>query len=283
MAVIVGARCRKTLELQQTLERMNHLSRIVSSILTIFTNDDFLTSIANSVPLDCGNSGYERKIHDPTVWRHLQTVYIDTIDDPKYAEEWETFPSYSGFKVAIDVRDDGHRGRGVYAAERIKKGTLVWNEVHTATFLNAQELQNFLRPLEYELQCDVLLWAYVEKETNDVVELALDPASFMNHGEGEEDNNLDVNCAATRDIEIGEELLQDYSSFIGFSDNTRVEWFHQIRGLAWKEHGAPTRSHSTDDYNMLGAPKPLGISTMDNDTEDPNIPIAASPSCDKRQ
>lgn len=247
----------------------------------MFTTDEFLASMANtnSVPLDCGNSGYERNIHDPTIWRHLQTVYIDTIDDPKYAQEWETFPSYSGFKVAIDVKV-GHRGRGVYAAERIKKGTLVWNEVHTATFLNAQELQDFLRPLDYDLQCDVLLWAYVEKETNDVT-LALDPASFMNHGEGQEDNNLDVNCAAIRDIEIGEELLQDYSSFIGFSDNARVEWFYRIRGIAWKEHGAPERSHSTEEYNLLGAPKPLGISTVDHDIEDPSIPIASSPSCNK--
>lgn len=251
---------------------MNRLSRFLSSLLTMFTTDEFLASMANtnSVPLDCGNSGYERKIHDPTIWRHLQTVYIDTIDDPKYAQEWETFPSYSGFKVAIDVKV-GHRGRGVYAAERIKKGTLVWNEVHTATFLNAQELQDFLRPLDYDLQCDVLLWAYPEKDKH-YVSLALDPASFMNHGDTEEDINLDADCVALRDIDIGEELLSNYSDWVEFS-NDKFDWFTELRGMAWSEQpDAPIRSSSAEEYNLLGAPK-IQETTTENE-------IAETPSCD---
>lgn len=114
-------------------------------------------------------------------------------------------------------------------------------------------MRNFLQELDHDLQCDALLWAYVEKDTN-YVALALDPASFVNHGESEDVINLDKDCYALRDIEIGEELLEDYSDFIGFSDN-RVEWFHRIRGVAWKEEGPSKRSHSTEEYNLVGAPK----------------------------
>ena len=114
--------------------------------------------------------------------------------------------------------------------------------------------------LDHDLQCDALLWAYVEKDTN-YVALALDPASFVNHGENEDVINLDGNCYALWDIEIGEELLEDYSDFIGFSDN-QVEWFHQIRGIAWKEQGPSTRSHSAEEYNLIGAPKTWGGKTF---------------------
>ena len=184
--------------------------------------------LANTIPLDCGNTDYERKIHNSTVWRHLQEVYIATNDDPDYAKAWETFPSYQGFQVAFEVRDDGHRGRGVYAAERITKGTQVWSEFHNARFHSANDMMKFLQPLEYELQCDVLMWAYSTPSGH--VELALDPASFMNDGESEEVTNLDWNCTAIRDIEIGEELLQDYSSFVGHAD-----WFNVMVGMAWDD------------------------------------------------
>ena len=216
--------------------------------------------MANSIPKDCGNSGYQRKIHDPTVWRYLQQMYIETNENAHaqtYAEKWETYPSYSGFTVTVDIRDDGHRGRSVYAAEPIKKGTLVWDPFHLAQFHTPQEMRDFLQELDYDLQCDALLWAYVEKNTN-YVALALDPASFVNHGESEDVVNLDENCYALRDIEIGEELLENYSHFIGFDNNQQVEWFHRIRGVAWKEEGHSTRSHSAEEYNLIGAPKTRG-------------------------
>mmetsp|Transcript_14943 Transcript_14943/g.30979 ORF Transcript_14943/g.30979 Transcript_14943/m.30979 type:complete len:269 (-) Transcript_14943:452-1258(-) len=221
--------------------------------------DDVLSpAMSRVIPKNCGNSGYQRKIHDATVWRHLQETYIDTVDNTFsniYEDAKEAWPSYSGFLVSVNVKDDGKRGRSIYAAEPIAEGTKVWKPVHLAQFHSPTELRTFLDELDHDLQCDALLWAYVEKGTS-YVALALDPASFVNHGETEDVVNLDENCVALRDIEMGEELLENYSEFIGFDEN-EVEWFHRIRGVAWKEKG-PSRSHSTDEYNMLGAPKMWG-------------------------
>ena len=221
--------------------------------------DDILRpAMSQVIPKDCQNSGYKRKIHSPKVWRHLQEVYLDEVENTHtaaYELAWEAFPSYSGFTVSVDIKDEGHRGRSVYAAEPIAKGTTVWKPVHLAQFHSPVELREFLSELDHDLQCDALLWAYVEKGMG-YVALALDPASFVNHGETEDAINLDSNCVALRDIEIGEELLENYSHFIGF-DEDEVEWFHRIRGVAWKEDG-PSRSQTADEYNLLGAPKVWG-------------------------
>ena len=233
------------------------------------TNDDSIIAtkmdpgMAQTIPRDCGNSGYQRKIHDPSVWRHLQEVYIETVGDndnrfaKKYANKWEDYASYSGFNVAVEVKDDGHRGRSIYAAEPIRKGTKVWNSFHLARFHTPREMKDFLQQLDHDLRCDALLWAYVEKGKG-YVALALDPASFVNHGETKDVINLDADCYAMRDIAMGEELLEDYSHFIGFKNN-EVEWFHRMRGISWKEEQGPTsRSHSATEYNVLGAPKTWG-------------------------
>ncbi len=228
------------------------------------TNEDDILRPAMSqiIPKDCQNSGYERKIHSPMVWRHMQEVYMDMVHNThseKYEFVWEEFPSYSGFTVSVEIKDDGHRGRSVYAAEPIAKGTTVWKPVHLAQFNSPVEFRDFLSELDHDLRCDALLWAYVEKGLG-YVALALDPGSFVNHGETEDVVNLDGNCVALRDIEMGEELLENYTEFIGFAED-EVEWFHRIRGVAWKEDDA-SRSHTTDEYNLLGAPKVWGKRTQ---------------------
>lgn len=65
--------------------------------------------LTNSVPTDCATSGYKRTIHDPTIWRFLQEVYIESADEARserYEEKKEHLPSYSGFAVAVEVKDD---------------------------------------------------------------------------------------------------------------------------------------------------------------------------------
>eukprot|EP00532_Pseudo-nitzschia_australis_P002168 CAMPEP_0168190662 /NCGR_PEP_ID=MMETSP0139_2-20121125/17034_1 /TAXON_ID=44445 /ORGANISM="Pseudo-nitzschia australis, Strain 10249 10 AB" /LENGTH=311 /DNA_ID=CAMNT_0008113649 /DNA_START=261 /DNA_END=1195 /DNA_ORIENTATION=+ len=212
-------------------------------------------SPVNSIPKDCATSNYKRVIQDPSVWRFMQNVYIETVDGHGYSRRREKEPSYSGFTVEVVVKDDGKRGRSVYAAEPIRKGTRVWKSTHLVTFETPQQLHSFLGMLDHDLQCDALLWAYVEKGAG-YVSLALDPASFVNHGETEEVVNLDEDCFALRDISIGEELLEDYSHFIGFGEEEGVEWYHQIRGRAWQEGELGShQAKSTDEYNLLGAPK----------------------------
>jgi len=208
------------------------------------------------IPNDCATTGYKRVIHDPHIWRFLQETYIKSVNERsagKYSARRDKLPSYSGFTVAFEVKDHGPRGRSIYAAEPIAKGTKIWDPTHLVKFHTPREMKEFLGRLDHDLQCDVLLWAYVEKGLG-YVSLVLDPASFTNHGERPELINMDDNNHATRDIQMGEELLENYSKFIGFDEDS-VEWFHEMRGIAWKEGGPPARSHSTNEYNLLGASK----------------------------
>ena len=219
------------------------------------------------IPKDCATSGYKRVIHDPYVWRELQDAYMDSArpsNAETYRSRWVMEPSYSGFNVEVVVKDHGHRGRSVYAAEPIAKGTKVWETTHLVPFYTPYELRSFLAKLDHDLQCDALLWAYVEKGYG-YVSLALDPASFVNHGETDDVINLDKDNVARWDIDVGEELLENYTYFIGF-DEKEVEWFHRIRGIAWKE-GKRMRSRSTGEYNLLGAPKMWGILNSEYEQE----------------
>jgi len=88
----------------------------------------------------------------------------------------------------------------------------------------------------------------------------------MNHGENEAVTNLDEHCIAQRDIQMGEELLEDYSDFVGFEGDN---WFRDIRGVAWKDDVADDRALSADEYNLLGAPKVWGIGSSNNRGIDP--------------
>jgi len=233
--------------------------------------------LTNSVPTDCATSGYKRTIHDPTIWRFLQEVYIESADEARserYEEKKEHLPSYSGFAVAVEVKDDGPRGRSIYAAEPIAKGTRVWKPTHLVSFHNLREMHAFLIQLDHDLQCDALLWAYAAKDLG-YVSLALDPASFVNHGETKDAINLDEDCFALRDIRVGEELLEDYSQFIGF-DEEEIEWFNNIRGVAWKEGSGLGPAQSTDEYNLLGAPKMLRLGSGSGSGYDVDLAVSAS-------
>jgi len=214
-------------------------------------------------PTDCATSGYKRVIHDPVTWRFLQDIYIETAGDrlsSSYSAKQSKYPSYSGFTVDVEVKDHGPRGRSIYAKEPIRKGTSVWRPIHLIKFYQREHLLEFLAALDHDLQCDALLWAYVEKEHGHVA-LALDPASFVNHGETKRVINVDGDMHAINDIAVGEEILEDYSDFIGFvGQDEELEWFHKIRGIAWNENkNGLDPAQSTNEYNLLGAPKSWGM------------------------
>ena len=212
-----------------------------------------LPDLPDFLPRDCATSQYPRLIHGEDTWLHLQDLYYE---DSLYPRSKTT----TGFRYAVVVHDEGFRGRSVYAAEDIPADVEVWNPRHSAIFHTPYEWIAFLRRIDqHDLICDVLLWAYVEKGKG-VVSLALDAASYTNHGgdpaKGETDeNNLTAECYSTRQIHKGEELLENYSEFIGYHE---VEWFDHIRGVAWQEPGVTEGVLVTDTttYNVIGAPKP---------------------------
>ncbi|KAL7546601.1 hypothetical protein ACHAWF_009931 [Thalassiosira exigua] len=213
---------------------------------------------------DCATSNYPRLVHDRETWEFLQRSYLRSGGRFPYRPgDWdETSTSddrpVHGFVVKFDVRDDGHRGRSVYAAQPIPEGARVYNGYHMASFHSRDGLEAFLRLLPRDLQCDVFLWAYPGE--GDRAWVALDAASYTNHGETEDVRNLDEECETTRDVEAGEEFLQDYDAYQDHGEASK--WFNEARDRAWREadadEGGSTRAAAGDDverYNQVGAPK----------------------------
>jgi len=209
-----------------------------------------LPDVPDFIPRDCATSQYPRLIHDDKTWQHLQDLYYEDSFYPRSKKATTT-----GFRYDIVVRDHGFRGRGVYANEEIPANVKVYyDHGHLATFHTPYEWLAFLRRIEqHHLLCDMLLWSCVTKGDG-VVSLALDAGSYVNHGSSNalrEENNLNKNCVSTRIIHKGEELLQNYTAFLGYHE---LDWFDHIRDVAWKEEGGGTDIVSTEAYNVMGAP-----------------------------
>jgi uncharacterized protein len=106
-------------------------------------------------------------------------------------------------------------GLGVFAAENIKKGTIVWQFVPGVDLLiSPKELQ--LLPSAVVEHCK--RYAYLHNVTGEYV-LCGDDARFVNHSDDPntmgvyppgDNQGLDI---AVRDIREGEELTSDYQSF----------------------------------------------------------------------
>jgi len=160
-----------------------------------------------------------------------------------------------GFNVEVEIRDDGPRGRSVYAARPIPKGTKVYDGDNVVHFDRAKDLVTFLKLLPHDLQCDVLLWAFPSGSKGRAY-VALDEGSFVNHGEDPRLVTLDKDCRTVRDVEAGEELLEDYGEFVSktTTPGKKNGWFSEIRGMAWgdeEERG----STKIEKYVSLGAPE----------------------------
>jgi len=117
------------------------------------------------------------------------------------------------------------KGRAVYANRVYKKGEEVYKNIFAACFEEGIDYRKFLASIPPSLACDVFEWAYAGKSYGACVDL--DEGSFINHAssasenstknrhweKGEERPNLLGGSIATRDIQIGEELLTDYAEF----------------------------------------------------------------------
>ena len=104
-------------------------------------------------------------------------------------------------------------GIGLFAAERIPKGTVLWRRSpEIDLFLDPAELERLAAPARAQIE----KYTYLDQVVGKLV-LCGDDARFFNHAD-------DPNChdfpdadggttVAARDIEEGEELTSDYSSF----------------------------------------------------------------------
>lgn len=132
-----------------------------------------------------GCTSDERPIHDQKTWQYLRQTYHDIVG----AEKSTIGPpnrAFNGFAVPYYVDQSPGRGRGLFAARDIPKGSLIWTASRTAEFEDAETYRNFLLTIPADLACDVMMWAYVSygSETDGKSEHYVE-------GEGEEEESGD--------------------------------------------------------------------------------------------
>ncbi|MCL2444903.1 SET domain-containing protein [Candidatus Saccharibacteria bacterium] len=135
--------------------------------------------------------------------------------------------------VKIKVDKSEIDGRGVFASERIKKGKTVWvyDPEHDLSF----DQEEFDR-LDSDEKERLHHSAYLSPWTGlRISPPAGDPANYTNHST---ENNLSVRYdksvspelyfVANRDIEVGEELTNNYHEFDEITRKTKPGWAKEV-------------------------------------------------------
>lgn len=227
---------------------------------------------------DCGNILYGYEINneevdtpDPTSESEVEKVMhqLNTIRE-KYTAEVNIVPvqaptpgsEYSTMTIPVKIGDAGpDKGRGVLAADRISKGSLVidLDVGNVGIFKEGHSWRKFVATLPRETACNVIEWSWIQdvlpahSQDSDIrngltIFLAFDISNLINNADWEDGEKANVHCGlpsmeqgelsstgneeetpagnrkdsrgpcrfkyyATRDIEVGEELLINYSEF----------------------------------------------------------------------
>ncbi|KAL7562097.1 hypothetical protein ACA910_019846 [Epithemia clementina (nom. ined.)] len=221
------------------------------------------------------------------VYRQVQAQYphdIRRIVSEQVADQ-------AGIVVPFQVSTiPGTSYRGVFAVENvIPRGAVVWSPHYAGVFGTEEAWLAFLYALlreygdgEYDLgkhlACDVLQWSYVmgEPEEGYDVVLDLDEGSFVNHGwtaKGEaniadidqlyDDDDDDItyeaylDCPtcmrASREIQVGEQIRTDYTTFYQFG---ALEWYEASVAKAWNvDRSTRYIDEASGDIHVHGEPQ----------------------------
>jgi hypothetical protein len=215
-----------------------------------------------------------RPVWDQATWESLQNAYRRAV-----GTKTSTISRHkeTGIQVPYEVRVSPDKGRGVFATEKVRRGQIVWKMTQHAKFFEEAPFRRFLSSLSYDLACDVLMWAYVEKDAKHgfAVAIELDEGSYFNNGNSKaEVNTMDkygvvlddgnskaeinamdsVGVFAIRDIPAGEEILMNYTEF---DNDDQLMWFDDLWAEAWEdpEDGS---SSSFEDGADLASPLLIG-------------------------
>ena len=137
----------------------------------------------------------------------------------------------------------------IYADAFIPKGTLIWDNRYTARIRNECEGKRFIRELDNDQACNVILWGYATDHGTGNLEwgIDLDPCSFLNEGKTEDEVNVVDRVVdpsrqlepgghttwAIRDIQAGEELLSSYQGIRDINPRKNLFWQLKAYVMTW--------------------------------------------------
>jgi hypothetical protein len=164
----------------------------------------------------------DRPIHGEATWAFLRGVYLGVSShraDGAATAAPASPPLGTGFRKAVSARQtpDG-KGRGVFAAEPIRSGELVWSATFaTARFSTGPAYRQFLSLLPPDLACDVLQWAYVQEVTTEAY-TNIDPAcSASSAAVGPSPNETQPAECGKRELRVSVDL--DEGSYMNSEDD----------------------------------------------------------------
>jgi hypothetical protein len=177
-----------------------------------------------------------RPLYSNDVWMRFRQTYIDVVGSTDSSIGTEVNPK-DGFVISTEVKRAPGKGRGLFAAEDIPRGQLIWmSSKQTASFESGEDFKDFLDLLEVDEACDIIQMSYVYGTTTSnegAMEILteLDNMTFVNSVEDEDPDagclpeweardpgGCIMNVYALRDIENGEEILVDYSEMGAIKD-----------------------------------------------------------------
>jgi hypothetical protein len=159
--------------------------------------------------------------------------FITLAKEYKVPQDFITIKARPGFQMAYELKETPERGVGIFAKEFIPANQLIWKfqiGSNIRLFKGEEECRAHLEILSKENGIDWLTHVYLfDGYINEI----LDDGKMWNHSE-EPNTCSGINddwdsTYAARDIEIGEELLDDYGTY------EYPEWFF---GLC-AEYGVP--------------------------------------------
>lgn len=159
-----------------------------------------------------------RPLPTADVWVHLRETYVRVVGiNHSSIRPEDVHAKESGYLVPVKSGYSPGKGRGVFAAADIPKGTQIHDETRfLAQFKTGQAYRNFLRELSKELACECMMWTWLDIgadygfDEEYVLAITMDDSSLLNSANNDSELTVERFAIAAREIGPGEELLETY-------------------------------------------------------------------------
>jgi SET domain-containing protein len=142
-----------------------------------------------------------------------------------------------GFEVKIELKPSAVcEGIGCFAKETIPKNTIIWKYVNEdVEEYTTEEYKKLLKDTLVEDKRKVFycrysfFCTYIQKYVT-----ILEPGMFVNHSFTPNSLCVEKDSIAIRDIQIGEEILEDYTKYLGSLDEEFQEIYKKYIPKDWE-------------------------------------------------